>query len=271
MFDAIFEGHFSTVTDTRTASDPWGLGITVDVLRADHDDWKEWQKEHAGQAAEFMEEIGRLASKTAIRSMMLSSVRPGMRQERKKTAAEMEAARDREEGEEMLRAEQIVDRTLEQLPTEKLNALWQSDANAIKPGVAYVLIRRWSGVKDVGGQPIELNLHNALRFVGWEGVLVEYGPGYEPRFMDAVEGKKFEGDTCTVTHFTGNPRKANGELWTCPDGMKYGPAAVGDAITRWLIDESAAGTLARVEALEKSADFLAGTQGGTPATSETVQ
>lgn len=273
MFDNVFEGHFATVTDTHPATDPWGLGITVDVLRADHQDCKDWDKEHGDAGTELWQEVGVLASKAAVRSALMTAARPGMRQQPKQTKAEQERDEATQGERDDARVEKVVQQALDSIPDEKIGSLLKSnvDVNSIKPKVAHVLMQGWGGVKDPGGNEIPFDLHNALRFLGWEGVLVEYGGNHQPRFLDTFEGKKYEEDTCVVTYFTGNPRKADGSLWTCPAGMKFGPASVGDAITRWLLEESGIGTVERAATLEKSADFLADTPPGSPDISETVQ
>lgn len=276
MFDTIFDGHFATVTDTHPATDPWGLGITVDVLRADHQDAKDWDKEHGDIGTELWEEVGVLASKAAVRSALMTAARPGMRQQPKQTKAEQERA-DTTQGErEDARVEMVVQQALDSIPDEKIGSLLRSnvDVNSIKPKVAHVLMRGWAGVKSPGGEVISFNLHNALKLLGWEGALVEYAGAKQSQFIVPTEAQSLEveeSSDCKVTYFTGNPRKADGSLWTCPAGMKYGPAAVGDAITRWLLEESGIGTVERAATLEKSADFLADTPPGSPDTSETVQ
>lgn len=267
MFDAVFEGHFSSVTDTHPATDPWGMGITVDVLRADHQDCKDWDAAHPAANAGLWDKVAAIASKAAVRAQLTSSARPGFRQDPKKTKAEEEAANAAGDETESLIAQAIRD-----IPDETIGELLKNtgsaDLNDAKPRLAYVVMKGWSGVKDAGGEPIPFDMHNALRFLGWEGCLVEKD-GEAPMFLPRNTEYAIEG--VTATKFTGNPRKADGSLWTCPARMKYGPAPVGDAITRWLVDASAEGTIARAQAVEKAADFLADTPPGTPAISETVQ
>ena len=268
MFDAVFEGHFSSVTDTHPATDPWGMGITVDVLRADHPDAKEWDDAHPVANAGIWDQVAAIAAKAAVRAQLTASARPGFRQAAKKTRAEQEAATSEGEDE----TESLIAQAIRDIPDETIGEMLKkvgnADLNDAKPRLAHVFMKGWSGVKDVGGEPIPFDLHNALRFLGWEGCLVEKD-GEAPMFLPG--STEYAIDGVTATKFTGNPRKADGSLWTCPAGMKYGPAPVGDAITKWLIDASAEGTIARAEAVEKAADFLAGTPPGTPATSETVQ
>ena len=278
MFDNVFEGHFATVTDTHPAADPWGLGITVDVLRADHQDSKDWDKEHGDAGTELWQEVGVLASKAAVRSALMTAARPGMRQQPKQTRAEQEREEATQGERDDARVEKVVQQALDSIPDEKIGSLLKSniDVNSLKPKVAHVLMRGWAGVKDPGGNEIPLNLHNALRFLGWEGVLAEK-EGSNPWFFKNENGQPDVPESFTansafvLTNFTGNPRKADGSLWTCPAGMKYGPAPVGDAITRWLLEESGIGTVERAATLEKSADFLADTPPGSPDISETVQ
>lgn len=166
-------------------------------------------------------------------------------------------------------AEAAVDRALSAVPQDEMDALWKTDANSIKPGAASVLIKGWSGVNEPGGVPIECTLHNRLRFVGWEGVLIE-PPTAEPTFLSMEQAARADYAPpvgSVVTKFGGNPRKPSGELWTCPEGMPYGPAPAGDAVTRWLMEESRKGALVRAQLLGDSADVLADTPGGSPATS----
>lgn len=271
MFDAVFEGHFSSVTDTHPASDPWGMGITVDILRADHQDAKDWDAAHPVANAGIWDQVAAIAAKAAVRAQLTASARPGFRQAAKKTKAEQEAADDGA-GDE---TESLIAQAIRDIPDETIGEMLKkvgnADLNDAKPRLAHVFMKGWSGVKDVGGEPIPFNLHNALRFLGWEGVLIEKN-GEAPIFMSTgFDPVALNDHDHVITYFTGNPRKADGSLWTCPAGMKYGPAPVGDAITRWLVEASAEGTIARAAAVEKAADFLAATPPGTPATSETVQ
>lgn len=275
MFDAVFEGHFATVTDTHPASDPWGMGITVDVLRADHQDCKDWDDAHPVANAGVWDQVAAIAAKAAVRAQLTASARPGFRQAPKKTKAEQEASAS-EEGDD---TESLIAQAIRDIPDETIGEMLKkvgsADLNDAKPRLARVVMKGWGGVRDVGGEPIPFDLHSALRFLGWEGFLVEKA-GEDPEFLAGDRDDEdahllaSEGVGATVTAFTGNPRKADGSLWTCPAGMKYGPAPVGDAITKWLVDASAEGTIARAAAVEKAADFLAATPPGTPDTS-TVQ
>lgn len=271
MFDKMFEGHFSAITDTHPATDPWGLGMTVEVLREDHKDWQDWQKANASAGSrlgELGDQITQAVGRMAIREALMQNA--GFRKEPKKTKAEMEAqATSDQPCEAERRAEEMIDRTIATLPKLKLDAVGP-ELNSIKPGVASVLMRGWSNVTDPGGNAIEFNLHNALRFVGWEGALVEVA-GEDPKFLrdESEIGYKIIGASCTL--FTGNPRKPDGSLWACPVGMKYGPLPVGDAITLWLIDASKEGSLVKMATMEGAADFLGDTRPGAPDTSETIQ
>ena len=277
MFDKIFEGHFASVTDTHTATDPWKMGISVEVLRNDHPDWVLWQKENNANAGGLMATITKTATRSAVRVMMVQGAK-GFRAAPKKTKAQeaqAEAAADQgDDGEEQQDAltRKVVDKVLDDMSDEQLEALVQTDVNAIKPGVALVLLKSWSGVVEPGNIAIECTLHNRLRFLGWDGMLAEKD-GEAPKFFSREQVAKLDGgqisSAFTVTEFTGNPRKADGSLWVCPAGMKFGGVGVpvGDAITMWLLDASAAGSLNRAATLETSADFLADTPPGTPNTS----
>lgn len=278
MFDQVFEGHFATVTDTHVAEDPWKMGISVEVLRSDHPDWIAWQKENNASAGGLMATITKTATRTAVRTMMVDGAR-GFRTAPRKTKAQVEAAQgaeaaleDQEEQQDTL-AEKIVDKVLNDMSDDQLEALVQTDVNTIKPGVALVLIKSWGGVVEPGNVPIECSLHNRLRFVGWEGFLVEV-EGKVSRFINRAQASALiDSEGGTVTEFTGNPRKKDGSLWVCPAGLKFGGVGVpvGDAITMWLISESGTGTVSRAKILETSADFLESTRPGTQSGSEESQ
>ena len=49
------------VLDHQSFDDPWGLGYRMDILRADHPDWREFkQQHHLGDDTELMQEARRL-------------------------------------------------------------------------------------------------------------------------------------------------------------------------------------------------------------------
>lgn len=54
--------HFGTIHDTRVITDPWGIGLQVEILRAGHPDWQKWLADNYtdGLASGMLKEVVRL-------------------------------------------------------------------------------------------------------------------------------------------------------------------------------------------------------------------
>jgi hypothetical protein len=68
-------GHVTEVIrDTRTITDPWGFGISAEVLRYDHPDWKRWELDLAADKP-VAEKIRRVTTEAAFSEMAPSGYR----------------------------------------------------------------------------------------------------------------------------------------------------------------------------------------------------
>lgn len=229
--------QFQAVSDTRTAIDPWFERFTIEVLRADHPDWAEWKKHNIKQSSAF--QAMAKASVKAILAGAVESAQPskGFRQRKKATKAQKEQERQ-------IDTASLVDEVVDKLDlSDALQTNAQSGLNDLKPGIAQVLLRGWSGVNNGDTQePAPCDLHHKLMFLGWEGVYVRH-EGVD-HFLAATPedstplGKALAAEAAQLQVYEGNPRDAAGNLLFVNADQAYGPAPVGDAITSWLIEEA---------------------------------
>lgn len=114
--------HFGAITDTRVITDPWGLGLQLEVLRAEHSTWVAWKAEHGLGGDDFEKEL--------LRAQVRRTLEPpaGARLKKGGVAAGAGA---------------IVDQTVERMHA-KLRAVRQDASllERIKEGLATVAIRR---------------------------------------------------------------------------------------------------------------------------------
>lgn len=279
-----FAGHFSTITDTRSVRDPWGLGIALEVLRADHAKWAEREGKRTGGATEL---VLRTSLKATIASGMSDQEpeRRGFRRARRLTRAEAAARVSR------VRPVDVVSEAIDQVSgSELLATLVSSDLNRDKPDVARILLVGWSGVLDDDGRPVECTLAARLGLLGWHGVLVEipggvggeFGPHAGPHFYHGDDWAKVDAkdpvsravaaQLATKVVCDGNPRDEGGNLLIVPDGppdaepVPYAGELVGDAFTLWVLDAAEDAAAFRAQHVEATAGNSPTTPGGEPAT-----
>lgn len=264
--------HFGKLTDVRAVRDPWGIGFTIGILRADHPDWDKWltSNQKDDPIARTMTEVNlTLATEKQQAIEVELQDRPGFRRRR------LTKQRRKQLLQETVTPQEVIRRTMREIPTGDLLKLGDEDLNLKKPGIAQILMRPlseggacWSGVQDDRtGEPAADTLENRLRFLGYIGVLVECAHGASLCFTveefqtipPATElGKALASGEATAIELDGKPAS---EYWV-DEEKPYGGQSAGDAITAWLLDESEVTAEYSSAREEEAADFLPATSAG---------
>lgn len=282
MFKRTLKGHFSGLTDSRMVSDPWGIGFTVGVLRAGAKAWQDWKEKHGLQGSRMTDTLIRLGIKASVAQLVggggedAKDSKKGFRQRRRATRAQQ--AR--------IDPGQIISQQVDELPADKLRAD-PAELNRTKAGIAAVLMTDgWAGVlDDETGAPAEFSLGNRLRFVGWDGFLVQVPGGLGAGEYAGLEGDHFldrdqygaltfadklsraiNSGVATVEQFKGNPRDENDRVLFVDEDSEYGPNAMGDAIALWLLDDSEATEEFRADFVEGAVQDSSALRPGVSAT-----
>lgn len=266
---------FGTRTDVRAVVDPWNLGYTLGVRRADGERFMLFGGKDE-RLSPLLEATGRAILKLKMAETLIGAdiVRPGFRTPRKATASEVADRADRFD------PAQVIEDTAAAVDVTRLfqTVATTQERNVLKQGVAQHLIDWWEGAKDdVTGEPVPCTLPNRLYFLGWDGVLVleqqhdealdrgiHYLTHQQHRDMDAASdlaGLVASG-AARVHVFTGNPRNAGGDYYEIPAGAPYGPALVGDGLTNWVLAEAKLGAEYAQAQQKEDAEGLGGTPAG---------
>lgn len=261
------KNYFAALTDVRIVKDPWGLGITVPVLRWSAEEWEAFREKHkpGGGLGEAIQRAQLLKMADRFADEMDQPERPGARRRRKPTKGE--AAQERKES-----MRSALREAMGEIPLNELHAAM--DENTLKLGLALVGMpeehagRRysWTGVNDDDNQaPIPYTLENRLKFLGWTGVLCRDTETGEITYARPAGPHR---TTLEITEFHGNPRNDRGELLCIPAGHPSGyDGPVGDALTAWLLDEAEAADSAHSDTMEDAAENLGASPSGDSATS----
>jgi hypothetical protein len=259
--------HFAALTDVRIVKDPWGLGITVPVLRWGAEEWDKFREKHkpGGGLGEAIQRAQLVKMADRFADDMDAPGKPGMRRRRKSTKGE--AARERKES-----MRSALREALEEVPLDELTSAL--DENVLKLGLALVGMPEahagrsysWAGVcEDDGTTLIPFTLENRLWFLGWKGVLCRDTETGAVSFERPAAPHRV---SLEILEFDGNPRNADGELLVIPEGHPSGyDGPVGDALAAWLLDEAEAADSVQQETMEEAADSLNASPSGASATS----
>lgn len=253
--------RFGGIVDVRNVTDPYGLGITIPVLRDGDPEWADLPQIRSlkNEPVAFMAQAG----------IQLQS-----------------AARNPEANVDGM-AEQATSRALASMDSERLVRLLgvahlpAREINDLKYLVAKVLMterggRQWSGVI-ANGEPVPYTLANRLHFLGWDGVILTHTNGQPQQVMsrgafaaitaDSALGKGVASGRISAEEFAGNPRTESGDLRMIPAELPYGDRPVGDALMLWLLDAAKQNQGVFAEVTEGVAEVFTESPSGESATS----
>jgi hypothetical protein len=225
--------HFGAITDTRVISDPWGLGLQLEVIRSEHSSWTTWKAEHGLAGDDFEKEM--------LRAQVRRSLEPpaGARLKKGGVAAGSGA---------------IVDQTVERMHA-KLRAVHQDATllERIKEGLATVAIRR-----------VVAGLVEGVAACTACGNRFQPEHGDDPcpaeacgaREWEIAEEREVPDNVEARRRLLSNPRDRDGNpLWVpatrkvvkanpetgleeeVEETTPFGGQAVGDAIAAWILSE----------------------------------
>lgn len=286
MFSKTFAKHFSALTDVRMVPSPWtAIDFQCPVLREGDDEWAAWVKGNQGRSS-----LIDMLTKAGIKAMLTRTLSTagedeeesdGFRRKRKLTKRELRERQKKQE--KAVDVAQIVERSVDGLSPAELAASVNEDLNALKPGVALILLsdrdkNRWVGVLDDESKPMPFTPEERLRFLGWLGFHIVDSDGdhhylsigeYQETLSSADDplAQEIASGKAKVTKYEGNPRNEDGALLWVDEEMDYGPGPVGDCLTEWLLDASADGESFKVKFVDGAAKNLGGTPSGGSATS----
>lgn len=115
--------------DEQTFSDPFGLGYRLTVLRASHPDWETWRKKHLDERGGVLETV---LKKAYVETLSAQEPRPGFRRRKRAKLG----------GDDLKKAIAGAISEVDLVEAQK------EDLEALRPGIAEVLLRRLTLKKD---------------------------------------------------------------------------------------------------------------------------
>ena len=241
-----FDGVLASVRDEVEVPDCWGgRVITAWVLRSDHPDFVAFRKP--------LQKPSPLAN-AITRAAAAVSAEHGIR-------AKGDLDTESQEYKDALVAE--VKREIGNLEMT-VDSLSDEDLEALKPGIARILIKRWTMLDGKTREPVACTPENVLRALGWEGVHVSFED--EPRRDRWVSKEEFaskhvatkaiaKGEAVAI-EYDGHQRNDAGELQGVHSGA-YAGQLVGNALAKHWLAAADAHVLAaqlKAEADEKKSE-----------------
>lgn len=137
--------NVAALADTRHVQDPWGFGLTVEILRADHPEWLGWLKEN-----------GLTGRQDALSGQLMAAM----------LATEMEAAKGRKGFRRRKKGGDIdYMQAVKKVDFSQLEADQGQSLEDLKPGIASVLMRSMSGLEELDGTRAADTVGNRIKLL----------------------------------------------------------------------------------------------------------